>query len=145
MKYFFLQKMKLNIRLIKDLNPLASISKRFTIIVNNFDGELIKRKIELQKIEIPRQALQGDTIVIHQKDKETLFATWLKLLDYYIVNVIEPIVDKIPENKFFKEQLVYLKDAVNKLSVNRFTKKWIHSHILEFAKLLHMKIKFTDE
>lgn len=137
--------MKLNIRLIKDLNPLASISKRFTIIVNNFDGELIKQKIELQKIEIPRQALQGDTIVIYQKDKETLFATWLKLLYYYIVNVIEPIVDKIPENKFFKEQLIYLKDAANRLSVNRFTKKCIQNHILEFAKLLHMKIKFANE
>ena len=134
--------MKLNICLIKDLNPLASISKRFTIIVNNFDHELIERKKELQQIDISRQRLQGETIIIHQNDKETLFAAWLKLLDYYILNVIEPIVDKIPENKFFKDQLEHLKDAVNKLSINRFTKKSIESNILEFAKLLHMKTIF---
>ena len=81
--------MKLNIRLIRDLSPLVSISKRFTVIVNNIDTELIQRKLELQKIDISTQNLQGETIVLQQKDKETLFATWQKLLDYYIVNEIE--------------------------------------------------------
>lgn len=81
--------MKLNIRLIRDLSPLVSISKRFTVIVNNIDTELIQRKLELQKIDISTQNLQGETIVLRQKDKETLFATWKKLLDYYIVNEIE--------------------------------------------------------
>lgn len=103
---------------------------------------MIERKKELEQIDISRQRLQGETIIIHQNDKETLFAAWLKLLDYYVLNVIEPIVDMIPENKFFKEQLVYLKDAVNKLSINRFTKKSIETNIYEFAKLLHMKTIF---
>jgi hypothetical protein len=132
--------MKLNIRLIKDLNPFASISKRFTFIINNFDCELIKRRMELQKIDIPRHVLQGETIVLQQNDKETLFTTWQKLLDYYIVNVIEPTIEQIPDNKSFQQQLIYLKDAVNKLSIHRFTKTLIETNIHQFAKLLHVKI-----
>ena len=134
--------MKLNILLIKDLNPLTSISKRLSVIINNIDGELIQRRTELQKIDIPKQTLQNEIIVLHQTDKETLFATWQKLLDYYIVNVIEPTIGQIPNNTFFKQQLIYLKDAVNKLSIHRFTKKLIEKNIHTFSKLLKIKIVF---
>lgn len=92
--------MKLNLLLIKNLNPLASISKRLSVIINNIDGELIQRRTELQNIDIPKQTLQNETFVLHQTDKETLFATWQKLLDYYIVNVIEPTIGQIPNNTF---------------------------------------------
>lgn len=134
--------MKLNIQFIKDLNHFVGLSKRFKIIVNNFDKELIERRVELQKINVRKQSLLKDKVTVDEKKKEDLFVLFLKLLDLYILKVIEPTVHQIPKNTEFLFQLQNLKNAVNYLTKDNFTKALLKEKINVFGKLLKKKIVF---
>ena len=117
---------KLNILLIRKLNMFVDFSKRFVIIINNFDKELIDRRDELRKISIDNDSnREKERISITYSVKEDLFVILQKLIQLYIDNEIKPIINKIPNNNFFNQQIRFLEEANNKLILTRFTVDFI--------------------
>ena len=97
---------KLNILLIRKLNIFVDFSKRFVIIVNNIDSELINRRQELQSIQINNTSnIEKETVSISYNGKEDLFVILQKLIQLYIDHIIKPIIKEIPNNKIFNEQI----------------------------------------
>ena len=80
---------KLNILLIRKLNIFTDFSKRFVIIVNNIDKELINRRQELQNIQINNNDnKEKETVTISYNGKEDLFVILQKLIQLYIDHII---------------------------------------------------------
>lgn len=134
---------KLNILLIRKLNMFVDFSKRFVIIINNFDKELIDRRDELRKISIDNDSnREKERISITYSVKEDLFVILQKLIQLYIDNEIKPIINKIPNNNFFNQQIRFLEEANNKLISTRFTVDFIKKKINKFAKELNINLEY---
>tara|TARA_X000000950_G_C13893938_1_gene652020 strand:- start:1702 stop:2160 length:459 start_codon:yes stop_codon:yes gene_type:complete len=134
---------KLNILLIRKLNIFVDFSKRFVIIINNFDKELIDRRDELRKISIDNDNnREKERISLTYSVKEDLFVILQKLIQLYIDNEIKPIINKIPNNTFFNQQIRFLEEANNKLISTRFTVDFIKKNINKFAKELNINLEY---
>ena len=134
---------KLNILLIRKLNIFVDFSKRFVIIINNFDKELIDRRDELRKISIDNDNnREKERISLTYSVKEDLFVILQKLIQLYIDNEIKPIINKIPNNNFFNQQIRFLEEANNKLISTRFTVDFIKKNINKFAKELNINLEY---
>ena len=133
---------KLNILLIRKLNIFTDFSKRFVIIVNNIDKELINRRQELQNIQINNNDnKEKETVTISYNGKEDLFVILQKLIQLYIDHIIKPIIKEIPNNKIFNEQIRLLEEANDKLILTRFTKELIEKYIKKLSKELNYNLR----
>lgn len=134
---------KLNILLIRKLNMFVDFSKRFVIIINNFDRELIDRRDELKKINVNNENnREKERISITYSVKEDLFVILQKLIQLYIDNEIKPLVNEIPNNSFLNQQVRFLEEANNKLISTRFTVEFIKKNIKKFAKELNINLEY---
>lgn len=132
---------KLNILLIRKLNIFVDFSKRFVIIVNNIDSELINRRQELQSIQINNTSnIEKETVSISYNGKEDLFVILQKLIQLYIDHIIKPIIKEIPNNKIFNEQIRLLEQANDKLILNRFSTELIQKYIKKLSKELNYNL-----
>lgn len=136
---------KLNILLIRKLNIFVNFSKRFVIIVNNFDRELIDRRDELKKINVNNENnREKERISITYKAKEDLFVILQKLIQLYIDNEIKPLVKEIPNNSFLNQQVRFLEEANNKLFSTRFTIEFIKENIKKLTKELNINLEYRS-
>ena len=133
---------KLNILLIRKLNIFTDFSKRFVIIVNNIDKELINRRQELQNIQINNNDnKEKETVTISYNGKEDLFVILQKLIQLYIDHIIKPIINEIPNGEIFNEQIRLLEQANDKLILTRFTTELIEKYIKKLSKELNYNLR----
>lgn len=133
---------KLNILLIRKLNIFVDFSKRFVIIVNNIDKELINRRQELQNIQINNNDnKEKETVTISYNGKEDLFVILQKLIQLYIDHIIKPIIKEIPNGEIFNEQIRLLEQANDKLILTRFTTELIQKYIKKLSKELNYNLR----
>lgn len=135
---------KINIVLIHKLNILVDLSKTFLIVVQNFDEELIKRKQILQKIQQTKtEKKKIETITIQYSVKVDLFALFQRLVKLYIDTIILPLVEQIPDNDYFLQQVAFLNRANDRLLYTKFARITMNdliAYIHKFSKPLRYKI-----
>lgn len=135
---------KINIVLIDKLNILVDLSDTFHIVVQNFDEELIKRKQILQKIQQTKtEKKKIETITIQYSVKIDLITIFQNLVQLYIDTIILPLVEQIPDNKYFLQQVAFLNRANNRLlktGFKRITMNDLIEYIHKISKPLQYKI-----
>lgn len=134
---------EINTVLINKLKILTDLSVTFSTVFKNFDEELKERKQILQNIQQTKTKTKKETITFQYSVKLDLITIFQNLVTLYIDTIILPLVEKIPDNKYFLQQVAFLHRANNRLlksGFERITIDVLIEYIHKISKPLQCKI-----